>query len=193
MEIKFKQSIENIFKNFGKDTDKSFFENAGVMRDGKIYTIKVRSKYSGKGTYIEDVLENERSIPEDFYITEKELPKWEYLKGSKRFEKVSKNGEAFIYSEGSMSFPDSLKKPARTIITSEGGKTPSRFKHVIKTKVGRYRRLTPVELERLSMFPDNHTQTQGCSDTKRAFLIGNALVVGVVERFAKKLGEEHIK
>jgi DNA (cytosine-5)-methyltransferase 1 len=33
------------------------------------------------------------------------------------------------------------------------------------------------------MFPDNHTL--GVSDTKRAFLMGNALVVGVVE----KLGE----
>ena len=37
------------------------------------------------------------------------------------------------------------------------------------------------------MFPDNHTR--GASDSKRAFFMGNALVVGVVT----KLGEELFK
>ena len=32
------------------------------------------------------------------------------------------------------------------------------------------------------MFPDNHTKFDGVTDTKRAFLMGNALVVGVVEK-----------
>ena len=50
-------------------------------------------------------------------------------------------------------------------------------------KSSSYRRLTPIELERLNMFPDNHTL--GVSNSKRAFLMGNALVVGIVE----KLGE----
>ena len=76
--------------------------------------------------------------------------------------------------------PDSLDKPSRTIITGEGGSAPSRFKHVIQTSNGRLRRLTPVELERLNMFPDNHTS--GVPDGRRAFLMGNALVTGVVER-----------
>ncbi len=87
-----------------------------------------------------------------------------------------------------MIFPDPLDKPSRTIVTGEGGKSPSRFKHVIKSpESGRLRRLTPVELERLNMFPDNHTGTEGQSDTKRAFFMGNALVVGVIERLAKEL------
>lgn len=61
------------------------------------------------------------------------------------------------------------------IITSEGGKTPSRFKHVIEDPVNhRLRRLIPLELERLDMFPDNHTIGQ--NDVKRAFFMGNALV-----------------
>mgnify|MGYP003746016265 CR=1 FL=1 len=47
------------------------------------------------------------------------------------------------------------------------------------------RRLTPVELERLNMFPDNHTE--GPTDGKRAFFMGNALVVGIVERLGKIL------
>ena len=32
------------------------------------------------------------------------------------------------------------------------------------------------------MFPDNHTQLEKISAAKRAFFMGNALVVGVVER-----------
>ena len=88
-----------------------------------------------------------------------------------------------------MSFPDPLDKPSRTIITGEGGKSPSRFKHVIETEKG-FRRLTPIELERLNMFPDNHTQLHGISDTKRAFFMGNALVVGVIEKIGKSLSEK---
>ena len=84
-----------------------------------------------------------------------------------------------------MNFPDSLDLPSRTIITAEGGGSPSRFKHVVFQN-GVLRRLTPVELERLNLFPDNHTRLKGISDTKRAFFMGNALVVGVV----KKLGVE---
>jgi DNA (cytosine-5)-methyltransferase 1 len=80
-----------------------------------------------------------------------------------------------------MTFPDALDKPSRTIITGEGGKSPSRFKHVIQTNDG-YRRLLPIELERLNMFPDYHTQIEGMADTKRAFFMGNALIVGVVEK-----------
>jgi DNA (cytosine-5)-methyltransferase 1 len=85
-----------------------------------------------------------------------------------------------------MSFPDPLDKPARTIITSEGGKTASRFKHVINQE-GKLRRLLPIELERANMFPDNHTE--GANDTKRAFFMGNALVVGVIEKVGRTLSE----
>ena len=86
-----------------------------------------------------------------------------------------------------MGFPDCLNKPSRTIITGEGGASVSRFKHVVCVN-GKHRRLTPVELERLNMFPDNHTK--GVSDSKRAFLMGNALVVGIVEKLASVLALE---
>ena len=84
-----------------------------------------------------------------------------------------------------MIFPEPLNCPSRTIVTGEGGSSPSRFKHVIRTKSGKLRRLVPRELEKLNMFPDNHTE--GCSDVKRAFLMGNALVIGVIERIGKEL------
>lgn len=84
-----------------------------------------------------------------------------------------------------MAFPDATDKPSRTIITGEGGPSASRFKHVIKTPSGKYRRLLPLELERLNMFPDNHTL--GASDIRRAFLMGNALVTGIVEALGREL------
>ena len=62
-----------------------------------------------------------------------------------------------------------------------------RFKHVIETSAGKLRRLTPIELERLNQFPDNHTL--GATDTKRAFFMGNALVIGVVTKLSKSLLE----
>ena len=37
------------------------------------------------------------------------------------------------------------------------------------------------------MFPDDHTKLNGISDTKRAFFMGNALVVGVVEKIGREL------
>ena len=85
-----------------------------------------------------------------------------------------------------MIFPDALDNASRTIITGEGGRSASRFKHVIDSSRG-LRRLTPIELERLNMFPDNHTKLDGISDTKRAFFMGNALVVGVIEKIGKEL------
>ena len=84
-----------------------------------------------------------------------------------------------------MTFPDALDRASRTIVTGEGGKGASRFKHVVETTSGKLRRLTPIELERLNQFPDNHTE--GATDTKRAFFMGNALVVGVVKKLAKSL------
>lgn len=86
-----------------------------------------------------------------------------------------------------MAFPDYLDRPSRTMITGEGGNAPSRFKHVVKTPSGRYRRLIPVEMERLNMFPDNHTLHPDVTDGRRAFLMGNALVCGIVEAVGKSL------
>ena len=72
--------------------------------------------------------------------------------------------------------------------TGEGGTAPSRFKHVVK-QGKRLRRLTPIELEKLNGFPKNHTglDDNGITDIKRAFFMGNALVVGVIERIGTVL------
>ncbi len=117
---------------------------------------------------------------------------------------VSGASFAYGYKEGGMAFPDPLDAPGRTIITSEGGASVSRFKHVICDdcaragrkldhdcgKEGRLRRLFPRELEAMNGFSGRHSEAcekLKISDGRRAFFMGNALVVGVAERILKAL------
>ena len=199
-------------KNFNKIGKTSPFKNSGFMINGRVSTVKTKAIYSGKPKTLGEVLEtnNPPENPTDlkeFYINEDERinmapktqidgtkkrldtvwDKWKYLKGSKSELKVNKNqGYSYKYGEGRMAFPDPLDKPSRTIITGEGGSGASRFKHVVKDG-SKHSRLTPIELERLNMFPDNHTAHSVATNTKRAFFMGNALVVGVVEKIGECL------
>jgi len=164
------------------------FDTIGIMIDRKVYTYSATAKYKGKQQTLGSILEDEKDVPEEFFISKEALESkrgWLYLKGSKKEPRTTKSGFTYMYSEGPVTFPDDPEKPSRTIITGEGGKGASRFKHVVETPSGRKRRLTPVELEKLNMFEPNHTE--GATDAKRAFFMGNALVVGVVERLGKSL------
>jgi len=166
------------------------FDTIGIMIDRKVYTDSATAEYKGKCKTLGSILQDEKDVPNDFFITKEELEKergWKYLKGSKKEKRTASNGHTYHYSEGPVTFPDALDRASRTIITGEGGKSASRFKHVVETPSGKLRRLTPVELERLNMFPDNHTL--GATDTKRAFFMGNALVIGVVEGLANSLSK----
>lgn len=164
------------------------FLNTGLMVDRKVWTVDTKAAYDGPFTTLGEILQANGTIPKKFLIPKVQVAKWTYLKGAKNEQRVNKgSGAAYKYSEGAMAFPDPLDKASRTIITAEGGSTPSRFKHVVKDAKGRLRRLTPVELERLNMFPDDHTK--GATDERRAFLMGNALVTGIVERIGRELAE----
>jgi len=184
-EFELKGDLVEITNSFNKGGKLSPYLNSGVMFKGKVYTTKTNPVYSGSKIVLGDVLQN-GEVTDDFFIDENDLDKWVYLKGAKKEIRKSKTGFEYNYSEGGMIFPDALDNASRTIITGEGGKSASRFKHVVKSDRG-LRRLTPVELERLNMFPDNHTKLDGISDTKRAFFMGNALVVGVIEKIGNEL------
>ena len=180
--------LSTVSSSFNKGKKDSPFENVGIMKNREVTTLEAKAKYDGPLLTLGDILLDDKDVPAEFFIPEEELPRWEYLKGSKTEKRINKTtGYEYNYSEGSMAFPDFLDRPSRTIITGEGGKGPSRFKHVVYTLNGRYRRLTPLELERLNMFPDFHTE--GVSDMRRAFLMGNALVTGIVERIGAVLIE----
>lgn len=180
-------TLEEITKNFNKSGKKTqAFQSAGLMIGRKVVTTDAEAIYAGPKLTLGQLLVPEEDVPAEFFIPDDELEKWRYLKGGKSEKRVSREtGFEYNYSEGSMAFPDYLDRPSRTVITGEGGSGPSRFKHVVRTPSGRCRRLVPVELERLNMFPDNHTEK--ASDSRRAFLMGNALVTGVVEKIGRSL------
>ena len=180
-------TIREISDNFNKDGKNSPFGTAGIMRNRSVYSIDAEAIYNGPTMTLGGNLVDESLVPEDFFISDNEIAKWEYEKGAKKIERTSKEGFKYTFSEGGMAFPDSLDKPSRTIITGEGGPSASRFKHVVLTPSGRYRRLIPLELERLNMFPDNHTCHPDVTDGRRAFLMGNALVCGIVQQIGKSL------
>lgn len=192
------------------------FENSGVMKDGYFYTIKTTPQYDGKTITLGDIMEN-GDVPEEFFIPEEklyytypdinhsdetkgQLPKehrqtWQYLKGGKKINRKASNGHEYVFSEGPISMIDGYDKPARTMLTSEGGF--SRTTHIVKDKKsGRIRLLTPIEMERIQGFPSDWTKECLVDGTiiemplnKRRFMMGNALVVDLVRVMEQQLSD----
>lgn len=192
------------------------FENAGMMKDGVIYTAKTIPEYQGERMTLGDIME-QGDVGETYFIPEERLyytsPEvthsdetkeclskeqrntWQYLKGAKKLLRKAANGHTYVFSEGAIPMVDEYDKPARTMLTSEGNF--SRTTHIVKDKkTGRIRLLTAGETERIQGFPTDHTKyclTEGkvveMPLNKRRFMMGNALVVGLVERMGAVLEE----
>lgn len=178
-------------EEFGMGDKVSKFKAAGAMVDGHVLTCGFTEEYHGPRRVLADVLVDDSRVPGEFFIDPESIARWEYLKGSKREERIDKKtGFTYTYSEGSMSFPDPTDKPSRTLLTGEGGTGPSRFKHVIRCADGRLRRLVPDELDMLQGFPAGWTDT-GMTDGQRAFCMGNALVTSVPHRIGLAMCEAY--
>lgn len=211
--IELSGELDEISMEFNKGarrTKPSPFKKSGVYLNGQYLTYEVEPDFEGERTLLKDILQAPKDVPEEYIIAKSkslakllsedkepspallkkypDLKRWLHEKGAKKKTKVNRDGFEYVFAEGKMMFPDPLERPSRTIITGEGGKSPSRFKHVVLAG-DTLRRLTPIELERLNMFPDNHTLIDGMIDTKRAFFMGNALVVGVVEKVGTVLSK----
>lgn len=179
--IKIDSDLVRITEEFKYD-----FQNAGVMVSGDIFTKKI-SPIIEEHQVLGDILE--KGVDKYFFIPEEELKDWKYHKGAKDEIRATKAGFKYRYKEGAITFPDRLDKPSRTLITSDGSKRPNRFTHIIEDpENGRLRTVTPIEAERLNGFPDDWTNT-GMSVRWRYFCMGNALVVGLIERIGKQLFE----
>ena len=187
-----KDRLLDITSEFNGNNKLHPFENSGLMVDGIAYSVTTIPVCNDKPMTIRDIMVNPEEVPAEFYVPEEQIACWKYFKGAKREPRTKKNGVQYMYAEGGMEFPDSIDKPSRTIITSEGGKSPDRCRHVIQDQTGRLRRLVPVELERLNMFPSDHTKLEGVDNGKRAFLMGNALVCGIVTKVGEEL-EKRLK
>lgn len=160
------------------------FKNAGIMRDGKIYTAEVTPKEK-EAKPLKRIIEY-GGVDKRFNLGEN-LEKWNYLKGAKDILRKQGTEQEYHFREGAIAFPDALDKPARTMLTSEG--SLNRSTHVIEDpKTKAYRILTPIETERINGFPDNWTNT-GMPEKFRYFCMGNALVVGLIEKMGNKLNK----
>jgi DNA (cytosine-5)-methyltransferase 1 len=180
-------------------------QNAGYMKDGMVFTIRVipmvtSNKSSGKGTLrsvLEKTVDEQYLIPKEWIGEEKDRGTlvfkrtWRYCKGAKDEPRKHKNGHEYQYNEGPIPFPDKLDEPSRTLLTSEGNRRPNRVGHIIPVdeKRGIYRVLTPIEAERLNGFDDDWTEDM--PERWRYFCMGNALVVGVIEHMGIRLKSLH--
>lgn len=182
----------DVSEGFGATKGVSPFRNAGYMSQRRVWTLDLEPHWDGDFVTLGDVLEPTADIPEDYFVPVDLLPRWEYLKGSKREQRYHQGSNTpYFYVEGPIPYPDRTDWPARTILTGEGGRSPSRFKHLVQVEDGRFRRLTSRELERLNGFPDDWTDT-GMPEGRRAFMMGNALVVGLIERVGAQVMAEYM-
>jgi len=191
--IEISSSPEILSTKFNKKGTKSPFLNSGYYLNGFAYTLKTQSFFSGPKMVLGDIVVDDSKVPETFWIASSRLKEWKFLKGAKSIDRTHKeSGVQYKYAEGKMAYPDLLTNPSRTILTGEGGSTPSRFKHIIRTEGG-FRRLTPLELERLNGFPDGWTAKYQngvvVPDARRAFFMGNALVIGLITQVGREIGK----
>ena len=159
------------------------FENAGYMIGDTVYTVKTKP-IETKPIPLNKIVERD-GVDSHYYLNDSQRKKYEFLRGSKKIPRKDKNGFEYLYSEGAMSPYDDLSLPARTMLTSEG--TTNRSTHIIiDPKEKRLRILTPVECERINQFPDNWTDS-GMPEKRRYFMMGNALVCGIIKRIGKHI------
>lgn len=207
--FQFNQNIGEISKNFKFD-----FENSGILHNNEIFTIKTTPDYDGAKVSLGDLLE-ESNVDKSLFIPREKLyytnPKvcscdesserlpliqrktWQYIKGGKHYPRTTKEGYTYMYSEGPIPMLDEYEKPARTLLTSEG--SFNRSTHLVKDKLtGRIRLLTPTETERIQGFPSDWTKEclvnnsiKEMPTSKRRFMMGNALVVNLIEMMEPKL------
>lgn len=175
-EVNLERDIVNISDNF-----KFNFHSSGIMRAGKVTTVHtIPVEESSKP--LSEILEPEEKVPEEFYLTESQIEKFSYLRGPKKIERTSADGHVYVFSEGGMSPTDELNKPGRTMLTSEG--SINRSTHIVERN-GRKRFLMPIECERLNEFEDNWTES--IPKRMRYFCMGNALVVGLIEKMGNQI------
>lgn len=170
------------------ETYKIPFFNSGCMLNGIIYTMDTKSVVvpDNEKVKLKDII-MQQPVAQNHFLNDTEIERFRYLKGTKRIPRVKPNGEPYIYSEGQMPFPDNVEVAARTMLTSE--RTVNRSTHVVKDIcTGELRFLTPVEAERINCFPDNWTNT-GMSEKRRYFMMGNALVVGIIKKLSSEIEE----
>lgn len=174
-------SLVDITNNFTFE-----FEDCGFLNNGKVYTCHALPDYDGHVTTLGEILDT--NVADEYFVRGEALDKWKYLKGPKKILRVKPNGEEYYFAEGGIPFPDNLNSPARTMLTSEA--SVNRSSHIIlDPQKNEFRLLTPEECEKINEFPVGWTR-DSMPHNFRYFVMGNALVVGLIESVAKIILKE---
>lgn len=162
------------------------FKKSGVMINGEIFTQDYEPINVVHHITLGHILENNQDLNQ-YYLNENQITNMKKAKGSKKIKRENPIGGTYNYSEGSMSFPDRLDLPGRTMLTSEA--SINRSTHVVQDpQSGRLRFITEIEAERLQGFPDNWTKS-GMSSRRRYFMMGNALVINIINQLEVSLSK----
>ena len=138
-----------------------------------------------------DVVSSTGAVDSIFFLTEEALEfVRSYLKGAKKEPRRDKvTGFEYLLRGG-----DGLPGCSRQAVSHYLDRR--RWHLCLKVRAsgppipgGPLRRLVPEELEELNGFPRGWTNT-GMTDVKRAFCMGNALIVGIVERIGAEIAVE---
>lgn len=179
-EIKIDLTIYKDLVNLTKKYNQGRFNYSGIAIGGQVYTVMYKTDFDTPPPSFKTILDKNKK--NYVYLTEEQSSKAAYTKEHKKIERISKTGFKYNYTEGKMSYPDNLDAPGRTMLTSEG--TINRSTHFIKHG-NKIRFMTPLEAERLNGFSDNWTDFK--PNRQRFFFMGNALVIGMVEKIGKEI------
>ena len=196
-DYKFTKSNIGRIQNRFKGLKTSPFLNGGILHEGSVFPFKAEFAKSYNPMVFEDIrIDESLEDVSSLLVSNKTIKNWKEAKGGKRIQRFKPDGTPYIWSEGAMEVYQKNDKPLRTIITSEGSLSPSRTRHLVPLNNpinGHiYRILHPLEMERANMFPDYFTLDNNISPKKVGFLMGNALVVGIVEKIRNTILELEI-
>jgi DNA (cytosine-5)-methyltransferase 1 len=196
-DYKFTKSNIGRIQNRFKGSKTSPFLNGGILHEGSVFPYKAEFAKSYNPMVFEDIrIDESLEDVSSLLVSNKTIKSWKEAKGGKRIQRFKPDGTPYIWAEGAMELDQKNDKPLRTVITSEGGLSPSRTRHLVSLNNPMnghiYRILHPLEMERANMFPDYFTFGNNISPKKVGFLMGNALVVGIVEKIRNTILELEI-
>jgi DNA (cytosine-5)-methyltransferase 1 len=131
-DYKFTKSNIGRIQNRFKGLKTSPFLNGGILHEGSVFPYKAEFAKSYNPRVFEDIRIDE-SLEDigSLLVSNKTIKSWKEAKGGKRIQRFKPDGTPYIWSEGAMELYQKNDKPLRTIITSEGGLSPSRTRHLV--------------------------------------------------------------
>lgn len=132
-------------------------------------------------------IEDKRLLIKDIFIPDDDL-----IKRDARIEKTAKKTKNYIkydlLQKGYFSEPDRIYYLNGKAPTVTKSRTESKINILVdENDICKYKKISPIEAERLQTLPDNYTE--GVSKTKRFEAIGNGWTVDVIAHIFKSLKE----